>query len=257
MLPAIPQSVRIENSYIPVRGVGETTERSLWEAGATHWDNFDPGLAGDTLGERIERFIETAEPRLEAGDATFFADQFPSTEQWRLYDNFRADTLFLDIETTGLDQRRNSVTTVSVHRDGETRTFVQGRDLTADRVQSVLDDAALLATFNGVQFDVPFLEAELGLDIDLPHLDLMHLGRRIGLTGGLKAVEREVGVDRDRPDISGREAVRLWREYERGDQAALETLISYNREDTVNLESLLDVMAERLHDRVAPVELPR
>jgi hypothetical protein len=247
--------VRIENSYIPVEGVGERTEQSLWEAGATHWEDFEPDLAGETIGQRIEAFIEAAKPRLEAKDAGYFASAFPRQEHWRLYENFRSDTLFLDIETTGLDQQRNSVTTVSVHRDGQTQTFVQGRDLTADRVQALFDEASLLATFNGVQFDVPFLEAELGIDADLPHLDLMYLGRRLGLTGGLKAVEREVGIERDRPDISGREAVRLWREYERGDSAALDTLIAYNREDTVNLETLLDVLTTQLHDRVAPSSL--
>ena len=243
--------MRIENSFIPVRGVGEKTERSIWEAGATDWNRFDRDLVGPTTGERIEAFIETAEPHLEADDARFFAETFPDTEQWRLYENFREDTLFLDIETTGLDRRRNSVTTVSVHRDGETRTFVQGRDLTADRLQSVFDEARLLATFNGVQFDVPFLEANFDLDVSLPHLDLCFLGRRLGLTGGLKAVEQEIGIERERPDISGREAVRLWREYERGDRAALDTLIEYNREDTVNLETLLEVVTGRLHDQVA------
>lgn len=247
--------MRIENSYIPVRGVGEQTERSIWEAGARHWNEFERDLVGEKTGHRIEEFIATAEPHLEAGDAEFFAESFPSNERWRLYENFRADTLFLDIETTGLDFRRNSVTTVSVHRDGETRTFVQGKDLTADRIQAVLDDAKVLATFNGVQFDVPFLEAELGIDVDLPHLDLMYIGRRLGLSGGLKAIERDLGIERDQPDITGREAIRLWREYERGDRAALETLVEYNRADTVNLEELLDILTRRLHDRIAPENL--
>lgn len=250
--------MRIENSYIPVRGVGEQTERSLWEAGATHWKDFERDLVGEVTGQRIESFIETAEPRLEQGDAAFFADRFPSNEQWRLYENFREETLFLDIETTGLDHQRNSVTTVSVHQDGETRTLVQGRDLSASSLDAVFEDAKLLATFNGVQFDVPFLEAEFGIDVDLPHLDLMYIARRLGLTGGLKTIEREIGIERDRPDITGREAIRLWREYERGDRAALETLISYNREDTVNLETLLEVITEELHEDVTPVpDFPR
>ncbi|RLM48905.1 ribonuclease H-like domain-containing protein, partial [Halorubrum sp. Atlit-28R] len=58
------------------------------------------------------------------------------------------------------------------------------------------------------------------------------------------------GIDRDRPDISGRDAVRLWREYERGDESALDTLVSYNREDTVNLERLMETVTGKLHDRV-------
>ena len=251
-LTAISLPVRVENSFIPVRGVGETTERELWNAGVTEWDAFDPDVVGPTIADRIETFIETARPRLEAGDATFFAEQFPSTEQWRLYENFRDDALFLDIETTGLDHQRDSVTTVSVHRDTETTTLVQGRDLSERRLHTVFDDAKLLVTFNGRQFDVPFLERSFGMNIDLPHLDLRYLCGRLDLTGGLKAVERSLGIERDRPDISGREAVRLWREYERGDRQALETLITYNREDTVNLEALLDTVTTRLHETIAP-----
>jgi hypothetical protein len=78
----------------------------------------------------------------------------------------------------------------------------------------------------------------------------MYPCRQLDLTGGLKAVERAVGIGRDRPDLSGRDAVRLWHEYERGDESALETLVAYNRADTVHLETLLDVVTRRLHDAV-------
>ena len=38
--------MRVENSFIGVDGVGEQTERSIWEQGVTHWDEFDPGVVG-------------------------------------------------------------------------------------------------------------------------------------------------------------------------------------------------------------------
>ena len=76
----------------------------------------------------------------------------------------------------------------------------------------------------------------------------MYPCKRLGLDGGLKRIERDVGIDRDRPEVSGRDAVRLWREYERGDESALETLVSYNREDAANLETLADIVAESLHE---------
>jgi len=65
----------------------------------------------------------------------------------------------------------------------------------------------------------------------------MYPCKRIGLSGGLKPIEKEIGIERDRPDLSGRDAVRLWREYERGDDDARDTLVSYNREDTKNLRT--------------------
>jgi hypothetical protein len=251
-------TVRIENSFIPVRGVGEKTERRLWEAGVTHWDHFDGSVVGPTTADRIEAFIEGAREHLSAGDVDYFHSQFPSQERWRLYENFREDACFFDIETTGLDQRRDNVTTVSVHRGGETTTLVRGRDLTADRLREAFADAAVVVSFNGKRFDQPFLETSFDFDVTVPHLDLMYLCRRLDLTGGLKRVEREVGIDRDRPDLTGRDAVRLWNRYQRGDEGALETLVSYNRDDTVNLRRLADEATTRLHDRTFPsaVELP-
>jgi uncharacterized protein YprB with RNaseH-like and TPR domain len=250
--------VRIENSFIPVRGVGEKTERRLWEAGVTHWDEFDGSVVGSTTAERIQSFIDTATDRLAEEDARYFDQQFPSGERWRLYENFRDRACFFDIETTGLDQYRDSVTTVSFHQGGETTTLVRGQDLTAERLHDQFADAALLVTFNGARFDVPFLEESFDVSLDHPHIDLMYPCRQLGLSGGLKQIERDIGIERDRPDISGEDAVRLWREYERnGDDGALEQLVSYNREDTVNLQTLMDTVADRLHaDVFEPVVDP-
>jgi len=244
-------SVRIENSFIPVEGVGERTERRLWQAGVTHWDDFEdagrPRGVGATTADRIGAFIDEARDRLAANDARFFDRAFPGGERWRLYENFREEACFFDIETTGLSQASDEVTCVSVHRGGETTTLVKGRDLCRSALGDLLD-APLVVTFNGKRFDVPFLEQSFGLRVDAPHVDLMYPCRRLDLTGGLKRIERDVGIERDRPDISGRDAVRLWREYERGDERALETLVGYNREDTVNLRRLADTVAGRLHD---------
>ena len=242
--------MRIENSFIPVRGVGEQTERDLWRAGITHWDEFDGSVVGPTTADRIESFIDTATDRLEAGDTRFFDEQFPSSERWRFYENFREDTCFFDIETTGLSQERDDVTTVSFHQAGETTTLVQGDNLTAGALREQFDDAALVATFNGARFDVPFLETSFDVDVDVPHVDLMYPCKRLGLSGGLKSIEQEVGIGRDEPDITGRDAVRLWHEYERGSDEALDTLVRYNRDDARNLQTLMDVVADGLHARV-------
>ncbi|MDQ2048950.1 ribonuclease H-like domain-containing protein [Natronolimnohabitans sp. A-GB9] len=244
--------MRIENSFIPVRGVGETTERRLWRQGITHWEEFNrtTSVVGDTVADRIESFIEEGWTHLERGDVSVFTEALPASSRWRCYENVSEETCFLDIETTGLDASTNDVTTVSVHRGGETKTFVKGRDLTARRLERELADSSLLVTFNGQRFDVPFLETCYDLEVTTPHVDLMYPCKQLGLDGGLKAIERELGIDRDMPDLSGRDAVRLWHEYENGDDGALETLVEYNRADTRNMEPLMEIVADRLHETV-------
>ena len=242
--------MRVENSFVPVDGVGETTERRLWESGVQRWAEYDgqkPRGVGATTADRIESFVDEALERLADRDASYFGRAFPREEYWRLYETFRDRACFFDIETTGLSEYRDDVTTVSFHRDGETTTLVNGQDLTAETVREQFREAELLVTFNGKRFDVPFLETTFDLDVTTPHLDLMYTCRKLGLSGGLKPIERELGIDRDGPDIGGRDAVRLWHQYERGDEAALDRLVRYNRDDTVNLRRLADVACGRLH----------
>jgi len=237
--------VRAENSFIGVEGVGETTERKLWQAGVTHWREFDGAVVGPTLADRIEAFVEEASERLDRGEVGFFGEQFPDAEHWRLYGNFREEACFFDIETTGLDRHADRVTTLSAHCGGETTTLVRGRDLTSDRVADLLD-SPLLVSFNGRQFDVPFLEESFGVDVDTPHVDLRYACRRLDLTGGLKPIERELGIQREN-DVDGREAVELWHRYEAGDDDALDRLVAYNRLDAENLRTVMEIVANRLH----------
>ena len=250
--------MRLENSFIPVRGVGEKTERQLWTAGITDWGAFDPDVPviGPTRAARIEEYIAQAQACLADREVEFFADTLPQQAHWRLYETLPAETTFLDIETTGLEPHQAVVTTVSVHRDGETTTLVRGRDLTARRLREVLAETGLLVTFNGRRFDVPFLEEQYDLSVSVPHADLYLLARRLGHSGGLTELEGTFGIERDRPDISGADAVRLWREYERGDDRALEKLVEYIRTDTRNMVPLLDRLTTELDQTVVPEEAP-
>ena len=63
----------------------------------------------------------------------------------------------------------------------------------------------------------------------------------MGYRGGLKGCEKQLGLDRGELDgVDGFFAVLLWRDFMRsGNSKALDTLLAYNIEDTVNLELLL------------------
>jgi hypothetical protein len=62
---------------------------------------------------------------------------------------------------------------------------------------------------------------------------------RNNLYGGLKSVERQLGIERRLKDVNGWEAVKLWWRYvDSFDTDALNKLLEYNKEDIVNLKTL-------------------
>lgn len=239
--------MRLENSFVIAPGIGEKTEQRLWREGIKTWDGFEGNdVVGAATHEKAASFLDKARKNLSVGNAPFFAHHLPSGGSWRMYEDFRDDAAFFDIETTGLDRERNVVTTISVYHEGETTTLVRGKDLSAERIESLLGAASVMVSFNGKRFDIPFLKHNFDISINTPHIDLYYLCKRLGLSGGLKRIEQELGVDRDLEDIDGREAVRLWKQYQRGEDEALETLIHYNQLDVVNLEDVLDLVHAKL-----------
>lgn len=159
---------------------------------------------------------------------------------------------YLDIETTGLSSRECRITVIGIYRwwhgDGKLVQLYSER-LTVRNLLGALEGVTCLHTYNGRSFDLPFIKEQMGVDLEemYPHRDLMYDCRRLGLNGGLKAVEVRLGIDRQLRDIHGFDAVMLWMRYEKkGDLRALETLLKYNREDVMNLLPLRRELDARL-----------
>lgn len=244
--------MRIENSFILIPGIGEKTERKLWKKGYTTWDELDQSdYLSQSKRDKFESFVEKAKRNLEVKNSVFFGDKLPNKELWRTYRNFEEEACFFDIETTGLDQKRNKVTTVSFHRGGETKTLVNGEDLTRENLRAEMHKSKVLVSFNGKRFDQPFLESNFDMNIQKPHIDLMYGCKRLGLSGGLKKIEKEMSIQRELEDLDGREAIRLWKEYERqGKDRSLEKLVKYNQYDAKNLQELLEKVHRQLRAQV-------
>jgi uncharacterized protein YprB with RNaseH-like and TPR domain len=64
----------------------------------------------------------------------------------------------------------------------------------------------------------------------------------------LKKLEHDLGIERDEAvvGLDGYDAVKLWESARKGSTEALERLIKYNREDTVNLMQIATILYERL-----------
>ena len=149
--------------------------------------------------------------------------------------------LFLDIETTGLSHFYDEITIVGWAIGGKSGTFIKGQD--PSELSQAAHRAIAVVTFNGIRFDQRFLKQEFP-HVSLPetHIDLMYLCRRVGLTGGQKAIETTLGLNfrEDLEGVDGFAAVLLWHQYLRGDLKALKRLIAYNRADIAAMGGLMD-----------------
>jgi len=237
----------LTNSYIHLPGIGATTERKIWDCGIKSWDEFreEPHRAGlpESKLRSILEGIGTSKEKLNARDHIYFANNLPKKEHWRAYREFKDHAIFLDIETTGLSPYYNEITMIGVHGSDGTKVFISGIDL--EDFPQALEGSKVIVTFNGARFDLPFIEQHLpGVSFDQLHIDLLYPLRRLGLTGGLKRIETELGLSRsgETTGLSGFDAVRLWYQYKRGSQAALDTLVRYNIEDIQNLETIIEML---------------
>jgi uncharacterized protein YprB with RNaseH-like and TPR domain len=232
----------LTNSFIHIQGIGPKTEQRLWDSGFRDWDSFSGDLPIPISAGRkyfLEKGIEASKGHLYSCNPAYFSKILPSNQCWRIFPEFREATAYLDIETTGLDLHYNDITTITLY-DGESiQTYVQGQNL--DDFIEDIQKYKVIVTYNGKSFDVPFLKQFFNIRLDHAHIDLRYVLFSLGFRGGLKGCERQLGVDRgDLSDIDGFFAVLLWDEYQRtGDPKALDTLLAYNIQDTVNLENLI------------------
>jgi len=233
----------LRHTFIHSPGVGYVTERRIWRHAPT-WDAYlereDRLRLPDRLKASVRRMVSESERRLAARDHRYFAAWLPTPERWRAYGEFRAEAAYLDIETTGLNWSGDLITLVGLADARGFRTYIRGADL--DELPADLRRSKVLVTFNGTHFDLPVLRNAFPVLPPLLHIDLQYPMRRLGYRGGLKKLERRLGLERpdDVKGLTGSDAVKLWRRYERGDEDSLDALIEYNRQDVENLRPLMD-----------------
>jgi uncharacterized protein YprB with RNaseH-like and TPR domain len=247
----------LRSSYIFLPGVGVSTEKKIWDDGIHEWREFlNNERAGPIKGKRKEdsdKIIKDTSSRLKKFDLAYFSSLFKQKDNWRLWEDFSENVIFLDIETTGT-RRYSPITVIGAYDRNEFKALVRGKDLNSKNVKDILKEATMLVTFNGATFDLPMIEGRYpGTIPKVPHLDLRFLARNCGYSGGLKSIEIQMGMVR--PDeiqgMSGEDAVRLWKLYERdSNRNALKLLLRYNMEDIVNLVPMAEKLVEMMTKKV-------
>lgn len=231
----------LQHTFCHIHGIGVKTERRLWQAGILSWADWGP-CSGVTLSKKsqleIPEIFEHSLDALEKKDPNFFSERLATSDQWRLFSQFRDQTVYLDIETTGLGNGAD-ITTIALYDGREVKTFINGSNL--DDFVDEIYNYSVIVSYNGKSFDVPFIENFFRIKLNHAQIDLRYVLARLGFKGGLKGCEKMLGMNRGALDgVDGAFAVYLWQLYEQyGDEKALETLLAYNVEDTVNLEKLL------------------
>lgn len=236
----------LESTFIHAPGIGRGTELRLWQEGATDWQRYLEG--GDsqwslTLVQReaLTPVVEESVQRLEEEDFGWFEKRLSAGDHWRAIPAFGHRLAFVDIETTGGNEPED-LTMIGVYDGYRMRQYVRGQNL--KEFPEALEEAAILVTFFGTGFDLPFIRRTFPkLKMPQMHVDLCYLFRKLGYRGGLKKIEAELGIGRTSATtgLSGMDAVRLWFEYQGGNRHSLEVLLTYNAEDVRNMSELLAI----------------
>jgi len=232
----------LTNTFVHIQGVGVKTEQKLWESGFTDWDCISQGALHGLIKKRngfLHAGIDESIKNLDDNNPAYFGSRLQSGQAWRMFPEFRSSIAYVDIETTGLDRGCDEITTIALFDGRSIRTYVQGENL--GRFADDIRDYRVLVTYNGKSFDVPFMERYFNSRLNHAQIDLRYILKSLGFSGGLKSCERQLGMSRgDLSEVDGFLAVYLWDRYKRkGDLKALESLLAYNVQDTINLESLM------------------
>ncbi len=263
----------LTNSFCFARLLNEDQERSLWARGVTDWTVLRQypeeaaAVIGSSKAQKLVEAVNEAAAALARSDWAWFKTNWPERETWRLWSIAgAADTVpvyatptqaaLVDIETTGLTPGYDQITVIGL-ADGtpQARAYVAGRpqpgDEPLDRFREAIKHYRLIVTFNGTNFDLPFIEKtfrEAAFRFDLPHLDLLPAAKALGLSGGLKDMEPQLGIQRDAAikDMRGHEAIALWGQWKnQGDLAAYQKLTTYCKADCANLQAFADEVYRR------------
>ena len=244
----------ITNTFIFLERIGNNLEKNIWKNGIYDWDSFlkRSKIKGLSRHRKLyyDRKILNARKALYNFDSSYFLDLLPQSEMWRLYDFFKEDAIFLDIETTGLGKDFDDITVIGLYDGLNTKIMIKGMNLDFNELKKELQKYKLIVTFNGASFDLPFIEKIYpGLLPRIPNFDVRSITNKLGLRGGLKNIEKALAIKRSRivEKFHGGDALTLWKMYRvTGDEYYLNLLIEYNEYDIINLKIVAEQCVKKM-----------
>ncbi|MBW2971345.1 ribonuclease H-like domain-containing protein [Candidatus Woesearchaeota archaeon] len=248
----------IRRTFLFLDRISNRTEQNIWDQGIDDWEDFIKAKKVKGIGTKVKphhnRKLMDARKQLYSFNSAYFSQLLPQSEHWRLYEFFKEECCFIDIETSTV-QSDGYITIVSLYNGIETKTMVRNINLDFGKLKQELKNYKMIVSFNGSVFDMPFLEKQYpGILPAIPHFDLRHACQRLGLKGGLKQIEKTLGL-RERNKVIERiyngDPLKLWRMYlGSGDRYYLHLLVEYNEEDVINLKPIADYLYYNMKQRM-------
>ncbi|WP_291322096.1 ribonuclease H-like domain-containing protein [Desulfonatronospira sp.] len=233
----------LNHSFVHIPTIGLLTEKKIWTSGIRTMEEFiqsPPAFLKPARQQTVGRHIQLSIDKMQNGEAKYFCDNLPTKEQWRLFREYQDSTAYIDIETTGIGDYGDIITTIALYDGKEIKHYINGKNL--DEFRHDIMEYKVIVTYNGKTFDIPFIEKYLGISLEHAHLDLRYILKGLGYSGGLKSCEQQLGIGRTGflQEMDGYFAVLLWYDYKKKRQVkSLETLLAYNVQDVLSLEHLM------------------
>lgn len=241
----------VRGAFLHLPGIGPVRAARLRALGVREWRELGhqppPGLrCGPAAWAALLAGVARCDQAWAAGDVGFFARALRGPDLWRLLAAYGERAAFLDIETDGLHHGARITVIACLWRE-RLHTFVQDENL--DDFLDLLQQLDLAVTFNGASFDIPMIRNGFHIpELPCAQVDLRWVCYHAGWRGGLKAVERQLGLYRppDLEGVDGAAAVELWTRWQRERcRADRDLLVRYCAADAVALRGVAGAVLER------------
>src|SRR3989344_5726484 len=243
----------IRESFCFLPKIREKKEKQLWQQGITDWNSFietkEIAGIGKDAKQQHDELLQTARKKLWEEDVSWFASMMRQKDHWRLYNKLKDEAVYLDIETDGY---YGSITVVGLYDGNQTISFVRGINLDKKLLEEQLKKYKMIVTFNGAAFDLPIIKRYFNISHNVPHVDLRFVCQKAGFSGGLKQIEKDLGIKRadEVVGITGSDAVTLWQQFRAtGNKEYLDLILKYNEEDIINLPIIAQKIIPQLWDK--------
>ncbi len=239
----------IERCFRFLEGISYAGEKRLIEQGIVDWESFLKAkkIKGIRQARKAyyDRKLLKARKMLYSGDSSYFYNVLPLREHWRLYKHLKDEAVYIDIEVNGIG-KHSYITVIGLYDRYEPKVMIKGINLDINKLSGYLKNFRYIISFNGTVFDSPFIKKRYpNLLPRVPHMDLRFLCRRAGFPGGLKEIEKKLGIRRNIivERFHGGDPLKLYRMFlASGNRHYLDLLVEYNSEDVMNLETIADAV---------------